>query len=577
MAANPLMARITALAGQASRGSQVPDDPTLVGAGNDGGSIGSAGKSSSDPISPAALENGSSSNGPIPSLFAPVIGPPATGQISAEDKDPNVPAVSFSGGPTPGIRTDSPNPKLMPQGPKNKLLNILSRATGMTAKTPEPGQPYTGPIGAEDKARALGGFLTRLSNGYEENFGTPFDRELMMQRKQLANEAAWRAAMIGVRAQANDINQQKADTAQSKVTGDMRRYGYTLNDPTDPNSGFRSMSEPEILADPELGLKFNTQMSKMGLTDAQTDKIRDMLMGRYEVDPWIAAVSGDPTRSGQKISAQQYQNINKVLQAKGIQIKDLGTEGLWAVDRIGNKIHEVSPVSPSVARAQMYSMLRPVQAISPEGNLQWMTAGNAISQGAAPAGPGSQAISKQAQLKDIYGGISSVRSAIAALPEEQLSTTQLAELQSILREPSDSLRDTMWTNFIGSQNLGPEEQDFVVALQQLRERALSVRNLASMGVGSDQQRAAVWNTLPGLLSGNKQMMMKQLNAFTNFVDNLATGVPTVGKGKQSPSPGNHGTGTKPATKAQVQQYAAQKGITVDQATQEFKAAGYSVK
>lgn len=543
--AHPFLSKLNALLGQQSRGQDVTDltDPT-AGAGPDGGASGSQGNSSTTPTSDTPVN------------FAP-FGPPGPGQQRMgaphpEDAQPNpdanptAPAVpdviKASIGAPPSVQSEPREPLLADQGGKNKILKFLSRVTGMSKPSPAPGQMYTGPITPEDKTHALASWLSRVSDKYQQNFGSPFDRDLAMKRLQLGNEAAWRAAMVGAKFQANDINQQKADTAQSKMVGDMRRYGYALNDPSDPSSGFRSLTEQEILSDPELGSKFRLQMSKMGLNDAQTDKIRDMLMGRYEVDPWIAAVSGDPTIAGQKISAQQFQNINKVMQAKGIQIKDLGTEGLWAVDRIGNKIHQVSAVAPSVARAQMYAMLRPVQAITPEGDLSWMTAGNAIAQGAAPAASGVQAMAKGAQVTDIYSGIASMKSAIAALPEDELSLDQITKLQAILREPDDSLRETLWTNFMGSQRLSPEEQNFVVALQQLRERALSVRNLASMGVGSDQQRAAVLNSLPGLLSGNKQMMEKQLNAFTNFLDNLATGVPKIaghraggGGAKQKPT------------------------------------------
>jgi len=135
---------------------------------------------------------------------------------------------------------------------------------------------------------------------------------------------------------------------------------------------------------------------------------------------------------------------------------------------------------------------------------------------------------KQAQLKDIYSGIGSMKAAIHGLPENDLSSDQLVKLQAILRESDDSLRGTLWTNFIGSQRLTPEEMDCITALQQLRERALSVRNRAAMGVGSDQQRAQFLNSLPGVLSGNRDMTLNQLGAFENFVDNLATGVPHVG-------------------------------------------------
>lgn len=475
---------------------------------------------------------------PERSTYAPQIGPPAPGQLPYEDSPFAHPHEDTSSPPSVGFESTSGAPQLPPVQPetptlaqsKNPFIRVVQRITGLRGSQPAPGQPYQGPITAEDKTRGLGNFLTRLSSNYEQNFGTPFDRELAMRRMQLGNEAAWRAAMVGTKMEANDIAQQKADTAQSKMIGDMRKVGYRLNDPNDPSKGFTNMTEPEILSDPELGMKFRMQMSKMGLNDAQTDKIRDMLMGRYEVDPWVAAIAGDPTLSGQKISAQQWQNVNKVMSAKGITIKDLGNEGMWAVDRIGNKIHQVSAVGPSVARAQMYNMLKPVQAITPEGDLQWMTAGNAISQGAAPAGPGASAMSKQAQMQDIKVASQNVRDAINQL-ENPLPPDAIAELTLASRSTDPTVLATEIDSLLGSQRLQPDQYKFLTWVGQLNERAMSLRNIAGMGAASDKLRDAITATLPGAKDANRDLMLTKLDAFDNMVGNLEKGIPVVGRSK----------------------------------------------
>ena len=491
--------------------------------------------------------SGYSTTSSVPAPFAPAIGPPALGQkvpgpLHTESEAskgtpadngvaPSATDISSGAGSLPSsVQSDSTPalPTLDKQGPKNKILNMLSRITGMTAAQPKPGQPYQGPTTTEGKLGSLGNWLNRLSTNYQEQFGTPLDRELAMKRRQLGNEAAWRAAMIGVKSEANDINQQKADTAQSKMLGDMRRYGYALNDPNDPNSGFRSLTEPEILADPELGTKFRVQMSKMGLNDAQTDKVRDMLLGRFEVDPWVAAVAGDPTMSGQKVSAQQYAQIGKVLQAKGIQIKDLGTEGMWALDRIGNKIHQVSAVGPSVARAQMYAMMRPLGAIDAEGNERYAWAKDAVAQGMAPVGAGASAISKQAQMQDIKVASQQMRQAINHL-ESPLSPETIAELTMAARSTDPSVLSTEIDSLIGSQQLTSDQQNFLVWMAQLHERAMSLRNIAGMGAASDKLRDAIIATLPSAKSGNRELMTRQLDAFDNMVDNLEKGIPGVGR------------------------------------------------
>jgi hypothetical protein len=454
------------------------------------------------------------------------------------DESPSAhPYEDTSSGPSVSFESSSGAPQLPPvqsiptlAQSKNPFVRVIQRITGWRGPQPAPGQPYQGPTSTEDKVGAVGNFLTRLSGNYNLNFGTPLDRELAMRRMQLGNEAAWRAAMVGTKMEANDIAQQKADTAQSKMIGDMRKVGYTLNDPNDPSKGFRNLTEPEILSDPELGMKFRGQMSKMGLNDAQTDKIRDMLMGRYEVDPWVAAIAGDPTLSGQKISAQQWQNVNKVLTAKGITIKDLGTEGMWAVDRIGNKIHQVSAVGPSVARAQMYNMLKPVQAVDADNNLSWMTAGNAIAQGAAPAGPGVSALSKQAQMQDIKSASQNVRAAINEL-QNPLPADTIAELTMASRSSDGTVLQTEIDSLLGSQQLKPDQYNFLIWISQLNERAMSLRNIAGMGGASDKLRDAITATLPGAKDANRDLMLSKLDAFDNMVGNLEKGIPVVGRSK----------------------------------------------
>ena len=371
----------------------------------------------------------------------------------------------------------------------------------MRGPQPQPGQPYQGPITADEKAHGVAGFLSRLSDKYNENFGTPLDRELAMKRQELNNEAAWRAQNLRElqswhQTQGN-INQEKADTQEDLATARIPLFGAQTNE-----------------------------------AQAKTDKTRfeveQMQQGMFPLDPMTAQLVNRPDLAGKSVSAPMWTAMNKVLTARGLKAVDLGNDGYWIIDRGGNKVNQISAVGPSVARALAFNQNKPVQVIDSRGNLVYATAGNAIQNGFAPAGPGASAMGKNAQLTDIYSGIGSMKAAILGLPSDEFSTAQMAKLQAILREPDDSLRATLWTNFVGSENLLPEEQDFVVALQQLRERALSVRNLAAMGVGSDTQRAQVLNSLPGILSGNKQMMLKQLNAFGNFVDNLATGVPHVG-------------------------------------------------
>ncbi|MFZ3278760.1 MAG: hypothetical protein WA182_17815, partial [Candidatus Sulfotelmatobacter sp.] len=202
-------------------------------------------------------------------------------------------------------------------------------------------------------------------------------------------------------------------------------------------------------------------------------------------------------------------------------------DGLWTLDREGNKIHQISEISPSVARGESYNKSKPVQALDANGVLRYMPAGEAEAQGVAPAAQGSQVMSKQAQFKDIYSGLASARHAVAGIGQEPLDAPTIAKLTLATRETDPTIAHQAFDTILGSQNLTPAQQDFVIAIQQLNERALSLRNLAGMGNGSDQMRAAIRATLPSAKSGNPQIMLKQLDAVTNLVDNLYSGVPKI--------------------------------------------------
>jgi hypothetical protein len=132
---------------------------------------------------------------------------------------------------------------------------------------------------------------------------------------------------------------------------------------------------------------------------------------------------------------------------------------------------------------------------------------------------------------------------------------------------------------LGTQQLTPAQQDFVVWVAQLQERALSLRNVAGMGAGSDQLRNAILATLPGVKSGNKQMALKQLDAFDNQVALLERGVPKVrGQGGVTPPPKPGGGPPKPTTSGTIRMRAPngqESDVAADQ-VDHYKQLGATV-
>lgn len=192
----------------------------------------------------------------------------------------------------------------------------------------------------------------------------------------------------------------------------------------------------------------------------------------------------------------------------------------------------------AAARGESFGRYRPVAAIDPKtGEVKYMFAGEAISGGAAPAGAGAKAMSQGAQFSEMKTASQNMRNAIANL-DRPFTPEQIGKLTYALHQGDQGLFRNEIDTLLGSQQLTPAQQDLVVWMAQLNERALSLRSVAGMGQGSDELRHAIRATLPGVKSGSKELMVKQLNAFDNQVALLEKGIPKVKGQEQSSTGGN---------------------------------------
>ena len=140
---------------------------------------------------------------------------------------------------------------------------------------------------------------------------------------------------------------------------------------------------------------------------------------------------------------------------------------------------------------------------------------------------GVAALAKEAQFSEMHVAAQKTREAINNL-DKDFTTAQIGKLTLAMRKSDPGVFRTEIETLIGTQELTPKQEDFVVWVAQLNERALSLRNVAGMGQGSDQLRDAIRATLPGVKSGSKALALKQLDAFENQVMLLERGVPKVG-------------------------------------------------
>jgi hypothetical protein len=263
-----------------------------------------------------------------------------------------------------------------------------------------------------------------------------------------------------------------------------------------------------------------------GTQDTNKTKLQIALesAGLGKLPPEIAAQVGmppDPTKFPQGKADPGY---GKALadwgkNAEAIKVQEAGAQGQM--------------------RGQAYGEYRPVQVYNPaSGNYEWQFAKQAIAEGASPAGLAQTTMGKQAQFSEMHTAIDKLGAAIDNL-DRPLDAEQIGKLTFAIRHTDDpTVLQNEIESFLGTQQLTPSQQDLVVWMSQIAERAMSLRNVAGMGQGSDQLRAAIVNTLPSVKSGNTEMMHKQLAAFQNQVNLLERGIGGV---KGSVARGNQPT------------------------------------
>jgi hypothetical protein len=377
----------------------------------------------------------------------------------------------------------------------NPTTEVSTGELASTAKVPAP-PPYTPFYSPEEKSQ-----MAASATGAQTN--AQIQAEL-----QAREEAGKRLGLSG---------QQLQYFVENKVPPLARYQAKMIVNPADP-------SQPVYVG-------FNPQTNSY--YDPQTQEPISNAI------PWVNAVNAPSSTTGK---------VNPVVQAETgppPNPKDYkgGTKDpayLSAAQEWGKRAEEVTnrmAAASGAARGQAYNLTRPVAAINPEtGEVQYMAAGQAFSSGAAPAGAGATAMSKAAQFGEMKTASQSARSAIQSL-DRDFTPDQIAKLTLAMSHRDPGVMSNEIQTLLGTQQLTPAQQDFVVWVTQLQERALSLRNVAGMGAGSDQLRNAILATLPGVKSGNKQMALKQLDAFDNQVALLERGVPKVrGQGGVTPPP-----------------------------------------
>lgn len=272
---------------------------------------------------------------------------------------------------------------------------------------------------------------------------------------------------------------------------------YTLNGMP---QGVFHQGKPVYPGDPE----WNEHDQKIFDQGAFSAKEKQLL----RVEPSIAAMVGDPPNPADYKKGRSDPEYGKALSKWG--------QGVFAKEK--EKAEAIGE-----ARAKAFNEYRGVDVMDEQGNVFYTTMKNAIDMGMTGAGEGIKLRPREAQINDIQVASGKMRDAINSMKEPKFSVGQIAKLRYALETEDPSLANTE-LSALASQDLTEEQQDFVIWVRQLNERAMSLRNVAGMGTGAQDLRSAIRALIPGIRSGSKQMMLKQLDAFDNQVKILKGGI-----------------------------------------------------
>lgn len=124
-------------------------------------------------------------------------------------------------------------------------------------------------------------------------------------------------------------------------------------------------------------------------------------------------------------------------------------------------------------------------------------------------------------MNEMGASVQDLRNSVTKM--KPFGNVQLLELGKFLGTHKPGMLDTFATSKLFS-GLSTDQQDFAIKLLQSKESAMGMRQVLGAGQGSDLVREAIDKTLPGILVGDKRVMLKQLESFDIFLERMKEGL-----------------------------------------------------
>lgn len=363
--------------------------------------------------------------------------------------------------------------------------------------------------------------------GAMEAAGSPGHEAPNAARLQAAEEAVANRALTSKKL---DIEQQQADTNEGYRAEAAKQYGLSPVEMPDPNNPGKTTTVYVQNKDmgKYAGAAVTAGSKEKVATTQQTGAYQRELLKQgapMNVDPELAQLAGQPQLAGKAINGTTLQNFIKTLSARGIHIQDLGDEGLWSIDKAGNRIKQVSVTSPSLTRAVAGRQAGVVDVYDNDGNLIPMTDAQRLKAGLPKA---STEFGEQGPTVDMRNK-AAIADRAAQAGNRVLQDLQDPKIRALIGAAMGKAAN--WENFLGilPPELGETTQDLKSFSQfvggQHPVRGLNALEAFEKSIGGIGQN-------PDTLAAKIQAQMKT----SDFISN-------AGKFKPKRGPGGNGNGT----------------------------------
>lgn len=411
-----------------------------------------------------------------------------------------------------GVAFNSPQP---PPVPQSQDLTALAQPTG--GQVPQLGAPQA-PQQQQQRIQGVKGYLSNFLYGVGEAMKAHAGLETDAQRQQ--------------REYNNDLNQRKFSLEQANTQAAITQHLAAVQQMQSMVTLPNGIQVPFAIAQ---------KLYPALVTGQSRENVATIQQGQgVPVDETVANLIGKPELAGQSVGKGTLDNINKALTAKGYKTQDLGNEGMWLLDRAGNRIKRIGN-SPSVDRAAAFASSRaantPFETVIPGTNIPTTISNKQALETGAPkvtiAAQGKLG-GQYAVFKDSYDLLNKLDADASKVNLNDPATlARLSAGYSALSEPASRGLIGNMAGYIArlpiNRSLSNDERQFLIHMGQLKAASTGLRSITGQAGSNEFQQKLDSALAPGPnQASSPQALKQQTQSLREFLNRFSAGQVQVG-------------------------------------------------